>query len=591
MSQNPLNIVIVGHVDHGKSTLVGRLFYETGSLPEGKYEAIQATCQRRGVPFEWAFLMDAFQAERDQNITIDTAQIWFNTAKRPYVIIDAPGHKEFIKNMVTGAANANAALLLIAANEGVQEQSRRHGYLLSLLGIRQVAVVVNKMDMVDYDQATFEAIEAEYRQFLKNINIEPQVFIPISAREGDAIASKPTENMPWYQGPTIVEALDEFNQPSQPIDQPLRFPIQDIYRFDDRRILAGRIESGTLNVGDVLHFTPVNKSSVVKSIERWSAPNQDSAVAGESIGVTLEDQIFVERGHVGAHASTPSTPSNRLRANLFWLGNEPIKAGNNYKIKLGAQEMPVTIEEVVRVIDASTLDNHEESQKLVQKNDAAELVLRTPKPLALDLHQDFPITGRFVLVDGYDVAGGGIITEILDGTNIKEEAESQQPVSPIERYKRNRHRGVILVSQGLLPERSHPLMVQLERALFNRGMQTYLLQPAHSDLQDAEQDMRALALSARSLAAAGVVCLVNAPWLIGPKLRQFRQIADDAHTGFVVVHTGRFDFALAEEGERAEQRDDFYFGDADLIVLQQTTDIHERVTAIVEQLVPHLQRY
>ena len=187
----PLRIVIVGHVDHGKSTLVGRFLHDTGALATGKFENIQASCQRRGVPFEWAFLMDALQAERDQNITIDVSQIAFKTAAgRPGVLIDAPGHKEFLKNMITGAARADAALLLIAANEGVREQSRRHGYLLSLLGIRQVAVVVNKMDLVDYDQAVFDAIETEYREFLAGFKVEPRVFIPISAREGVNVASR-----------------------------------------------------------------------------------------------------------------------------------------------------------------------------------------------------------------------------------------------------------------------------------------------------------------------------------------------------------------------------------------------------------------
>src|SRR6185369_15193115 len=196
-----LKIVIVGHVDHGKSTFVGRLFHDTGSLPEGKLEQLQKIAERRGVPFEWANLMDALQSERDQNITIDTAQIWFQTKKRQYVIIDAPGHKEFLKNMVTGAANAEAALLLIDANEGVQEQSRRHGYLLNLLGIRQIAVLVNKMDLQNYSEERFKNIEIEYRAFLKSLGVEPKRFIPIAAKHGDNIATIST-NMPWYKGPT-----------------------------------------------------------------------------------------------------------------------------------------------------------------------------------------------------------------------------------------------------------------------------------------------------------------------------------------------------------------------------------------------------
>src|SRR5260221_1986111 len=246
-----LKIVIVGHVDHGKSTFVGRLFHDTGSLPEGKLEQLQKIAERRGTPFEWANLMDALQSERDQNITIDTAQIWFHTSKRQYVIIDAPGHKEFLKNMVTGAANADAALLLIDAHEGVQENSRRHGYLLHLLGIRQIAVLVNKMDLEQYSEAKFQQIETEYRAWLKSIGVEPKVFIPIAAKLGDNIATL-SSNMPWFRGPTVLQTLDEFKLAESPKNQPLRFPIQDIYRFDERRILAGRVESGSIKVGDRL---------------------------------------------------------------------------------------------------------------------------------------------------------------------------------------------------------------------------------------------------------------------------------------------------------------------------------------------------
>src|SRR6516162_7562588 len=276
LSTEQLKIVIVGHVDHGKSTFVGRLFHDTGSLPEGKLEQLQQIAKRRGVPFEWANLMDALQSERDQNITIDTAQIWFQTQKRQYVIIAAPGHKEFLKNMITGAANAEAALLLIDASEGVQENSRRHGYLLNLLGIRQIAVLVNKMDLEDYSEARFKQIETEYRRWLKTIGVEPTVFIPIAAKHGDNIAAL-SQNTPWWRGPTVLETLDEFKVSETPANQPLRFPIQDIYRFDERRILAGRVEAGSIKVGDKLVFSPTNKTSTVKTIERWNAPPADHA--------------------------------------------------------------------------------------------------------------------------------------------------------------------------------------------------------------------------------------------------------------------------------------------------------------------------
>src|ERR1700722_5584622 len=372
-----LKIVIVGHVDHGKSTFVGRLFHDTGSLPEGKLEQLKAIAERRGVPFEWANLMDALQSERDQNITIDTAQIWFRSPKRQYVIIDAPGHKEFLKNMITGAANAEAALLLIDANEGIQEQSRRHGYLLNLLGIRQIAVLVNKMDLPGYSQERFEQIERDYRAFLKTIGVEPKLFIPIAAKHGDNIAAL-SKNMPWWSGPTVLAALDEFKVADAPDHQPLRFPVQDVYRFDDRRILAGRVEAGVIKVGDRLLFSPGNKASTVKTIERWNAPPRDTATAGESIGITLTEQIFVERGAVAALETTPPYELNPFKARLFWLGRKPFTKGGTYKLKLATQEVDCEIESIEKIIDASTLETIQRApgESFVGRHEVAELTLR-----------------------------------------------------------------------------------------------------------------------------------------------------------------------------------------------------------------------
>src|SRR5215813_2041265 len=405
-----LKIVIVGHVDHGKSTFVGRLFHDTGSLPEGKLEQLQKVAERRGVPFEWANLMDALQSERDQNITIDTAQIWFRTEKRQYVIIDAPGHKEFLKNMITGAASAEAALLLIDAHEGVQENSRRHGYLLNLLGIRQIAVLVNKLDLEDYSEARFKQIEAEYRVWLKTIGVEPRIFIPIAAKHGDNIASR-SSNTPWWKGPTVLEMLDGFKVAERPSDQPLRFPIQDVYRFDDRRILAGRIEAGSLKVGDRLVFSPTNKVSTVKSIERWHAPLSDTASAGESIGITLTEQIFVARGVIAALESTPPFELSSFKARLFWLGKHPLTKGKTYKLKLATQEVECHIESIGKVIDASTLEtiSRKQNELFVGRHEVAELTLHTRNPIAFDVHSEIVPTGRFVIVDGFEVCGGGII--------------------------------------------------------------------------------------------------------------------------------------------------------------------------------------
>jgi bifunctional enzyme CysN/CysC len=475
-----LKIVIVGHVDHGKSTLVGRLFHDTGSLPEGKIEAIKATCERRGMPFEWAFLMDALQAERDQGITIDTAQIRFRTKARDYVIIDAPGHREFLKNMVTGAASSEAALLLIDADEGVREQSRRHGYLLHLLGVDQVAVLVNKMDLVDYSADRFGAVAEEYRDYLERLGVEPMCFIPISAREGDNIALR-SKRMPWYQGPTTLAALDQFSPGAAPVERPLRFSIQDVYKFDERRILAGRIESGRLEVGDELLFSPSNKTARIRSIEAWHVPMPpQEASAGQSIGITLDEQIFVERGEVASHKDNAPTESNVFRAHLFWLGHKPLEPGNRYTLKLNASETEVTVQAIDRVIDTGDLSSGPADR--VERNAVGEVVLRTRGLLAIDEHRLNPATGRFVLVENYLPVGGGIIS--MEGYPDQRDLVTRRATNittvghgvPSEaRAQRNGHHGGILWFTGLSGAGKSTLALALEARLFAKGYHVYVL--------------------------------------------------------------------------------------------------------------------
>ncbi len=469
-SDHPLRIVIVGHVDHGKSTLVGRLFHDTGSLPEGKLESIQASCERRGVPFEWAFLMDAFKSEKDQNITIDTAQIWFHTEKRQYVIIDAPGHKEFIKNMVTGAAQADAALLLIAADEGVQEQSKRHGYLLSMLGIKQVVVVVNKMDLADYSETRFNEVCAEYREFLSGIGVEPMGFVPVSAREGDGVATL-SSKLNWYGGGHIVDTLDAFSQPPKKADDVLRFPLQDVYRFDHRRILAGRIESGSLKAGDTLTFYPGGKQSKIKSLEFWEQEALNSVGAGQSVGITLETQLFVERGHVAIRSEQgPIACSDEIRARLFWLGQRPLEVGRGVKVKLATQEVEARVHQIHRLIDASTLNVQNEGAKEIRKNDVAEVTLRLREEIAFDNADVCEGTGRFVIVDDYEVAGGGIIVD-APYRSTQEKAQAQ-PISPRERNALLGHEAGLIIFGDSLSEDSRTLV---ENRLHQKRILTYRL--------------------------------------------------------------------------------------------------------------------
>ncbi len=480
MDNKPLKIVIVGHVDHGKSTLVGRLIHDTGSLPEGKVETIQDMCDRRGMPFEWAFLMDALKSERDQGVTIDTSQIWFSTDHRKYVLIDAPGHKEFLKNMVSGAAHAEAALLVIDAEEGVREQSRRHGYLLHLLGVRQVAVAVNKMDLVKYSKGRFDEIKAEIHDYLNEIGIAPTHIIPVSSREGDMIVNE-SRHMDWYKGPTVAQALDLFEAPVVPTDLPLRFPVQDVYKFDKKRIIVGRVESGRLRVGDTLLISPTNKTVRVASIESWNSPAPVlAASAGQSIGITLEDQVFIERGQVASNIGNLPVETNVFRARIFWLGREPLTTGKTYKLKLATSHHNVVVQAIERVIDTDDLSSTEADK--LERNAVAEVVLRSRGMMVLDEFINNPVMGRFVLVDKYDAVGGGIVSMegypdqrqsvTVKSTNI---FSVDHRITPAARSASNGHRPGILWLTGLSGSGKSTIAVELERQLFLKGYHVYVI--------------------------------------------------------------------------------------------------------------------
>ncbi len=522
----PLKIVMVGHVDHGKSSVIGRLFHDTGSLPEGKIEAIKAMCQRRGMPFEWAFLMDALKAERDQGITIDVSYIHFRTARREYVLIDAPGHREFIKNMVSGAAQADAAVVVVDADEGVQEQTRRHAYLLHLLGIQQVLVAINKMDLVERSEARFQEVSTEIRHYLADLGVDLQhtVIVPVSAREGDNIVYS-SQKMPWYQGPTLADSLDQFQPPVAPVELPLRFPIQDVYKFDQRRILAGRIESGHLRRGDILLFSPSNKTARVTSIESWNTPEPLLAVhAGQSIGITLDEQLFIERGQVASQVFHPPMLTNVFRGRLFWLGHKPLKPGNRYKLKLNTAEHLVEVQSIERVIDVADLGTA--AADTVERNSVAEVVLRSRGMMAVDPFETNMFMGRFVLIEDYDIVAGGLIS--MDGYADQRPAQEQKATNIFrvehrmpteERWRANGHKSGVLWMTGLSGSGKSTLAFSLEQYLFRKGYQVYVLDGDNvrhglcSDLgfspEDRVENIRRVGHAANLFASAGFLVITS----------------------------------------------------------------------------------
>ncbi|MEO8561144.1 MAG: GTP-binding protein [bacterium] len=411
-----MGIVIVGHVDHGKSTIIGRLLADTGTLPEGKLEQIKDLCARTAKPFEYAFLLDALKDERAQGITIDAARVFFRTPKRRYLILDAPGHVEFLKNMVTGAARAEAALLVLDAGEGIQENTRRHAYLLSLLGVRQIAVVVNKMDLVGGRQAAFDAFANDLTAFLGSIGLEPAAIIPVIGRDGDNLAMR-SATMSWYTGPTVLETLDGFRSAGEAVDGPFRMSVQSVYKFtndgDDRRIVAGTVDSGRVRVGDEVVFHPSGKRTRVKSLEAFNRMAPTVVGAGESAGFTLAQQIYVTRGELATLAHEPQpVAATRIRASVFWLGVRALELGRPYTLKLGTARVSAHLERIERVLDASTLDSVT-GRTSVLRNEVADCVLKLRQPIAFDLAADLAATSRFVLVDNFNISGGGVVREAL----------------------------------------------------------------------------------------------------------------------------------------------------------------------------------
>jgi len=411
-----LKIVFVGHVDHGKSTLVGRLLADTGTLGDGKLEKVQATCRRQGKVFEYAFLLDALEEEQGQGITIDAARVFFKSTQRDYLLLDAPGHSEFLRNMITGAAQADAAILVVDATEGVRDQTRRHGYLLQLLGIQQVVVVINKMDRIDYDATRFREIETEITDYLKSLGLTPTEVIPVSAREGVGITEH-TYTIEWYR-PTVVEALDKLAPARTAPELPLRFPVQAIYKFDDRRILAGRVETGRIAVGDEVVALPSGATTRVKSIEAWPAGKRDhspdEATAGQSIGVTLNDPLFIERGNLISRSDAPARTGSRLRARVFWLHASALEAGARIGVSVGTAEARGVVTAIHHAVDPGLLAAIESPS--IAGNHVGEIEVTLDRPIACDPYESNPVIGRVVLEYDGRIAGGGLVLEIGSGT-------------------------------------------------------------------------------------------------------------------------------------------------------------------------------
>jgi small GTP-binding protein len=411
VEERALPIVIVGHVDHGKSTLIGRLLYDTGCLPPDRFAEIQKSSEMLGRIVEFAFVMDCLEEERSRGITIDTTQTFFKTARRRYVIIDAPGHKEFLKNMITGSSQAEAALLIIDAYEGIRDQTRRHAYILGMLGLKQICVLLNKIDLVQYSQEKFMELKKEVSDFLGQLNIHPNFILPISAILGDNVA-KPSEKIPWFDGPTVLQALDTFEE-LKVEEKPLRFPVQDIYSFDGKKISVGRVEAGSISRGEDLFLLPEKKKVTIKSIEKFQEKDVAQASYEESIGIYLKGRTRVKRGQI-LSGDLSSMITGQINANIFWMDPAGYRMGDPLLFRCVTQEVPCRIEKIFKKFDPASMEWMEENASSIRGAEVADVLLHLDSEVVVDPFTEIPEMGRFVLEkDGRPVAGGIILSQVM----------------------------------------------------------------------------------------------------------------------------------------------------------------------------------
>lgn len=518
-----LTVVFLGHVDHGKSTLIGRLLYDTKQVTSDKIEFATARSQEQGRLLEFAYLLDGLEEEQEQGITIDFTQTRFATAKRQFILADAPGHREFLKNMMCGASRADAAILLIDATEGVQEQSRRHGYLLTLLGIKQLAVVVNKMDLVGWEQNVFQKIKADYEEFLASIGFSAQAYIPAAAFTGDNVAVK-SRQLLWYPGKTVLEQLEAFRI-KENTGIPLRIPVQDVYRFGQRRLLAGRLEGGLIALGDEIILWPTHEVTTVKAIERWPEANVHQAIQGENVALELSDPLFAERGMIIAKSEHPPLVSRSFTARIFWLGRQPLVPQQRYKLKIGFQETGVWIEQLTKVLDIGKLC--EVATDTLPAGFVSEAILTSDQPLVFDTFHDNAELGRFVLIEEYQIVGGGIITAALTNKQTGEFRHDRGTdnlfptagfVTKTERRRCNGHTSQVFWLTGLSGSGKTTLARKVEEQLFHKKYQVYVLDGdnvrsgLNGDLgfssSDRKENIRRIAEVAKLFVDAGIIVLV-----------------------------------------------------------------------------------
>jgi sulfate adenylyltransferase large subunit len=503
-----LRFVAVGSVDDGKSTLIGRLLFDTHSVYEDQLAAARKASHMAGTDIDLSLITDGLAAEREQGITIDVAYRYFTTEKRKFIIADTPGHVQYTRNMVTGASTATVAILLIDARLGVLQQSRRHAYIASLLGIPNLAVCVNKMDLVGFDRAVFEAVRKDFSDFTKGLGFASVTFFPISALKGTNCVTRGAETA-WYDGPTVLEFLESVPVRHDRDDAPLRYPVQYVVRPNlDYRGFAGRIASGTVRKGDAVMVLPSGKTSRVKAIDVFEG-ERELAFAPESVTLRLEDEIDVSRGDLLVHPGAVPRVARTFEAHVVWLSETPLDAGKSYFIKHTTQTSRVNVDRVHSKKDLDTLADV--AADTLALNEIGRATLTAHRALFVDGYATNRETGSFILIDSITnatVAAGMVVADgagqdldrALEDARRGESGGSRSEVSAKERRQRFGVGGGIVLLVTPPGGRSAPLAYAVERALFDRGGSAALL--------SAEGGARWLS-AARAVADAGLLAVVS----------------------------------------------------------------------------------
>ena len=486
-----LRFSTAGSVDDGKSTLIGRLLYDTKSIFEDQLEAVEDASQRRGEGYvNLALLTDGLRAEREQNITIDVAYRYFATPKRKFIIADTPGHIQYTRNMVTGASTAELAIILVDARNGVLTQSKRHGFISSLVGIPQIVVAVNKMDLVDWSQDKYDEITRTYTEFASKLGVDDLSFIPISALLGDNVVD-PSENMPWYRGSTLLHHLENVNVGAHRNLVDFRFPVQYVIRPDqDYRGYAGRVASGSIRPGEEILVLPSRKTTTIAAIDTFEG-SVEEASADDSVSITTSEELDISRGDMIVRPLNLPMAGSEIDATICWTSEKPMEPNTQYWLRQTTREVKAFVNRVVYRIDVDTLHRDSEVQAF-ELNDIGRIHLTTSQPIFFDRYQLNRETGSFILIDPHTnstIAAGmirGTVRNIDDLPSDEGEAETLNPVSPDvvweswnielpERERKNKHRAGVIWFTGLSGSGKSSIARRLERKLFEENMQTMIL--------------------------------------------------------------------------------------------------------------------